>query len=336
MDRLIAMPRNPIPTGAVVGRIEGHDGVGLRVARWPAALRERQGTVCLFGGRTEFIEKYLETIADLRRRGFAVATMDWRGQGGSDRLLKDTRKGHVEDFADYEADLEVFMREVVLPDCPPPYYALAHSMGGAVLLRAARSKDCWFDRMVLTAPMLGLAELPVPESVLAAIAEAAVFLGLGDLYVPGTRADPQSEADAQSSLLTSDPRRLERNRAILALAPELAVGGPTIGWLRAALATMRLLAGDDFPAAVQVPVLMLAAGNDRIVRNDAIERLAVQLKVGEHIVIAGARHELLQERDIIREQVWAAFDAFTPGSSPKLSRQVGPRFAPAGGDLRRQ
>jgi lysophospholipase len=32
------------------------------------------------------------------------------------------------------------------------------------------------------------------------------------------------------------------------------------------------------------------------------------------VVIDGARHELLQEREGLREQVWAAFDAFVPGS----------------------
>jgi alpha-beta hydrolase superfamily lysophospholipase len=54
--------------------------VTLRYARW-AARGAPQGTVCVFTGRSEAIEKYFETIADLLARGFAVAAMDWRGQG---------------------------------------------------------------------------------------------------------------------------------------------------------------------------------------------------------------------------------------------------------------
>ena len=115
-----------------------------------------KGTVCVFTGRSEFIEKYFETVRDLRRRGFAVATMDWRGQGHSSRQLPDPRKGHVESFSDFEIDVETFMQRVVLPDCPPPYFALAHSMGGAVMLRVAHSGKRWFERMVLAAPLIDL------------------------------------------------------------------------------------------------------------------------------------------------------------------------------------
>ncbi len=318
MDHLVVIARNPIPPGAVAGKIVSDDGTELRYARWSAASRERKGTVCLFQGRAEFIEKYFETVANLRRRGFAVATLDWRGQGGSARPLRSARKGHVEDFAQYDADLDAFMRQVVLPDCPPPYFALAHSMGSNIVLRGATAKDCWFERMLLAAPMLHLAKLPVPQSALAAFAEAAVLAGLGNLYAPGHRDDPP-HAPAATSPLTSDPVRLERNQAVLAAAPELVLGGPTLGWLRAACASMRHVTSDEFAFAVHVPVLMVAAGNDHIVSPFAIEQLAARLKAGAQIVLAGARHELLQERNELREQFWAAFDAFIPGS-PLVTR----------------
>ena len=60
------------------------DGVNLRFARWTPPPG-RKGTVVVLQGRTESIEKYFETVRDLRARGFAVATFDWRGQGLSDR-----------------------------------------------------------------------------------------------------------------------------------------------------------------------------------------------------------------------------------------------------------
>src|SRR5947207_7013079 len=131
---LVSIPANPVPDGAVTGTLKTPDGVSLRFARWEPPPG-RKGTVCLFQGRSEFIEKYFETVRDLRSRGFAVATFDWRGQGGSQRMLSDPLKGHVRNFAEYESDVEVFMREVVLPDCPPPHYAVAHSMGASVMLR---------------------------------------------------------------------------------------------------------------------------------------------------------------------------------------------------------
>src|SRR6202044_1244345 len=154
--KLVSIPANPVPDNHVVGAIKTPDGVNLRYARWqpPAG---RRGTVCIFQGRSEWIEKYVETVRDLRARGFAVATLDWRGQGLSDRMLSDRRKGYVRDFSDYDVDLETFMREVVLPDCPPPIFALAHSMGAAMAIRAVHRGQRWFDRVVLSAPMLGIA-----------------------------------------------------------------------------------------------------------------------------------------------------------------------------------
>ena len=152
---LVSIPANPVPEDVVSGTIKTPDGAELRFARW-APPAGRKGTVCVFTGRGEQIEKYFETVRDLRDRGFAVAMIDWRGQGHSSRRLRDPRKGYVRDFSDYEIDVETFVQQVVLPDCPPPYFALAHSMGGAVMLRVAHAGKRWFDRMVLSAPMIDL------------------------------------------------------------------------------------------------------------------------------------------------------------------------------------
>src|SRR5437660_636977 len=114
---LIDIPANPVPENAVTGMLKTRDGVALRFARW-APPPGRKGTVCLFSGRAEFIEKYFETIRDLRTRGFAVATLDWRGQGLSTRALRNPRKGYVRSFNAYAIDLDTFINEVVLPDCP--------------------------------------------------------------------------------------------------------------------------------------------------------------------------------------------------------------------------
>jgi lysophospholipase len=159
--KLISIPANPVPEDVVTGTLKTPDRVDLRFARW-APPPGRKGTVCIFHGRAEFIEKYYETARELRSRGFAVATVDWRGQGLSQRALRDPKKGYVESFREYETDLEAFMREIVLPDCPPPYYAIGHSMGASILIRIADRGYRWFDRMVLCARSLHLASVRRP------------------------------------------------------------------------------------------------------------------------------------------------------------------------------
>src|SRR5690348_1435715 len=76
---LVSIPANPAPEGARAGIFETRDRVRLRYGLFPRTGTVNKGTVCLIQGRTEFIEKYFETIADLQGRGFHVATFDFRG-----------------------------------------------------------------------------------------------------------------------------------------------------------------------------------------------------------------------------------------------------------------
>ncbi len=310
--QLVSLARNPVPSGAVCGTFAGHDGTVLRFARWDATRAPRRGTACIFTGRGEFIEKYFEVIADLRRRGYAVAMHDWRGQGGSARQLANPRKGYVRTFKEYDADLTRFMKDVVLPDCPPPYIALAHSMGANVLLRNATIQGSWFDRMILTAPMLALADekVPTPQALARLYARALGWGPAGQMYVLGGSDIPEEAKPFDGNALTSDPERFERNKQIVETAPGLALGSPTIAWLRAAYQSCNEVMQPEFSLRVRVPLLLVAAGQDRIVSSTATETLASRLKIGARVVIGGSRHEILQERDEMRQRFWAAFDAY--------------------------
>ena len=305
---------NPIPPGAVEHELVAVDGVRLRAARW-SAPRPR-ATVALFGGRSEFIEKYFETVGDLVARDLGVATMDWRGQGGSERQLADPYKGHIDDFALYERDFVAFRREVLEPHCPRPWIGLCHSMGAAILLHIAHAGRCPFDRLVLTAPMIGLAGLPEPRYA-RWLAEALDGVGLGGAYAPGGGGRrPYLLGAFENNALTSDPARYARMGAALGVEPKLALAGPTVGWVHAALRLMREFADPDYPRAITIPTLVIACGADRVVDTRAIERFAARLRAGNLLVVDGARHEIMLERDAYRDLFFKAFDAFAPGAEP--------------------
>lgn len=309
---LVSIPANPVPEGAAPGFLKTPDGRILRFVRWepPAG---RKGTLCVFQGRAEFIEKYFEVVRDARSRGFAVAMIDWRGQGLSDRALGDPRKGHVGSFSEFDIDVETFIKDLVLPDCPPPFFALAHSMGGAVLLRTARRGRRWFDRIVLSAPMIGLPGRTGSRAARIS-ARAMRLLGLGHAYIPGGGATSVTSMPFVGNDVTSDPVRYARAAAIVDAEPKLGLGSPTIAWVDAAFRAMGEFADPSYPAQIRQPILIVAAGLDSIVSTPAIGQFAVRLRVGSHLVIAGARHEILMEQDRFRSQFWAAFDAFVPGS----------------------
>ena len=309
---LVSIPANPVPENATAGTIKTPDGAELRFARW-APPSGRKGTVCVFTGRSEMIEKYFETVRDLRDRGFAVAIIDWRGQGHSSRRLRDSRKGYVRSFSDYELDVETFVTQVVLPDCPPPYFALAHSMGGTVLLRLAHAGKRWFDRVVLSAPMIDLPgnRTALPARLLLRVMRIA---GQGGRTVPGGSDEISGLAPFVNHPLTSDPVRYARNAAIIEEDPTLGIASPTVAWADAAFSAMMTFRGMTYPSQIRQPILMLAASSDTVVSTAAIEEFAYHLRAGSHLVIAGAKHEILQEQDRYRAQFWAAFDAFVPGT----------------------
>jgi len=310
--KLVSIPANPVPDDVVAGAIKTTDGVGLRFARW-APPPGRKGTVVVLQGRAEFIEKYFETVRDLRARGFAVATFDWRGQGFSDHALSDRHKGYVRNFANYITDLEAMMEQVVLPDCPPPFFALAHSMGGAVVIRACHDGSRWFERMVLTAPMIALPPGRL-TSVAGPLARLMRIIGRGGAYVPTGDSAAMGTENFVGNVLTSDPVRYARNAAVLEQEPALGLGAPTVAWADAALRQMKLFAEPGYSASIRQPILMVAAGRDEVVSTPAIEAFGQHLLAGRHLILAGAKHEILQEQDHYRAQFWAAFDAFVPGT----------------------
>ena len=316
--QLIATQANPVPRRGETAMIRASDGVRLRVARWPARGGAARGTVTLFQGRGEFIEKYFEVVGELIERGFAVVALDWRGQGGSDRLTDNSRKGHVEDFADYQRDITAVTAQVLEPFCPRPWFALAHSMGGANLIEYAHGGGGAFERVALSAPMVGLHGLAWPRA-FRVFAEVAEMTGFGRSFIPGGGETAVATRAFEGNVLTSDPQRHQRAADIVASGSFLGLGDPTIGWLDAAFRQMRRFDDPDYPRAVALPILVVGAGADAVVDTRAVSRFAARLKTGGYVEIAHARQEILMERDVFRAQFWAAFDAFIPGARDELS-----------------
>lgn len=315
---LVATENNPVPPGASVAAITTKDGMSLRVARWPAT-GESRGTVTVLPGRGEFIEVYFETVADLLERNFEVVAMDWRGQGLSGRQLRNRRKGHVDDFDQYQLDLEALAEQVLQRQCSRPFFALGHSMGAAVLLAQARNGRSPFARLVLSAPMIQLAELPFGQAA-HFLVEGLDIIGFGGAYVPGGGGKPFFLKPLTETRLTSDTVRYERMTSVLLAAPQLGIGDPTISWTNAAFRLMRQFKDADFPRRTHTPILVIAAGSDALISTDATESFASRMKAGRFVTIPYARHALLIERDPIRAQFWAAFEGFIPGLQDRVAQ----------------
>ena len=304
---LIATAEAPIPEGGRAFWHEGAGGARLRAALFPSDGPARGGVV-LSPGRAEPIEKYFEVIGELQARGLYVLVHDWRGQGLSQRLLDDRLKGHAEGGADFLEDLRRLLDDAE-PLLPRPWISLGHSMGGALVAMALAAGEPRFSGAFLSAPMMGLAaarRLPLEGARL--IARAMVRAGREAEFVLKDAFDPML-GPFESNVLTHDARRYERYRAQLRACPDLALGGVTWGWLAFALDCASDLARPAAPRAANLPLTVVAAGEDHLVLGAPARRYAQRAPQGRHVEIAGAYHEVLMETDARRALVWREFDA---------------------------
>ena len=107
---------------------------------------------------------------------------------------------------------------------------------------------------------------------------------------------------------------MPRNVAVLEAEPSLAIGSPTVAWTDSAFRVMREMEEPRYPLQIRQPILIIAAGQDELVSTPAIDEFSVDLRTGTHLIVPGARHDLLMEQDRFRRQALAAFDAFVPGT----------------------
>jgi lysophospholipase len=306
IEGLVAIPGiNLLPEGAEHHMVTTPDGVRLRAARWRGGER---GTVVILNGRGDYIERYFETVHELRQRGLSVTAFDFRGQGGSQRPFNNRYRSAVASFQRYEDDLAAVMNALVLPDCPPPYTLLAHSTGALIALTALW-RHSWFSKAILTSPLLGFHTGAWPLSVARALAHLVPALGGGAAFLPGYTRRPLVLSGFADNPLTSCKRRFERDVQLLLAAPSLGLGGPSFSWLRAAFLHMGRVRRISRKRPVGAPTLIVAAGADRVVDSEAARQFARQAGIA-FVEIRDAQHEILMEREPIRAAFFAAFDSF--------------------------
>lgn len=293
------------PPGGRAYWLTAADGLRLRIGYWPVA--GAKATVLLFSGRTEGVEKYGRAAADLAARGYGTLTLDWRGQGLSDRLAKDAMLGHVGRFCDYQTDVAALLEAAGSLGLPRPWHLLAHSMGGAIGLRAAIDglpvASCAFS-----APMWGVGIKPSLRPLAWALSWAARHVGLGQLYVPGTGADSYiASVPFATNRLTSDPETYAYMDAQLRAQPELALGGPSLNWLFEALSECRRLSALPSP---DLPCLAIIGSDEDIIDVARIEARIHRWPGAELLRIKGARHEVMMETTATRAKTWDSLTAF--------------------------
>jgi lysophospholipase len=288
------------------------DRLKIRYGIWHSLTDPVRGKIILLSGRSEFIEKYLETIHELNQRGLTVYMLDWRGQGLSDRMLPDRLKGHVNQYDDYLKDLKQFVDEIVIQDQASDIMLLAHSMGGHIGLRFFHDYPGIIDKAVLISPLIDIAGSNWFKILLRPVVRIAAVAFFRERYAARRTGDfGFSDKQFQHNRLTHDQERFKGVKEMLQKNPDLAIGGVTFGWLAATFHSIDILSSAGYAEKIAAPILMVAAGADQIVSLQAQKEFCKRLPQAKIVTIPDARHEILIETDAIRRVFWRAFDSFT-------------------------
>ena len=279
------------------------DGVRVRAALW---LGPTRGTVLIFPGRTEYVEKYGPLAKDLAELGFSSLAIDWRGQGMADRLLPDERVGHVEAFTDYQMDVEALFNLAREEGAPEPYYLIGHSMGGGIGLRTALERH-EIRACAFTGPMWGIRINPLMRPFAMAFANVMTAIGLDQSFAPSTKPENYLTANPfTDNTLTSDRPMWDFMLKQVQAIPGAALGGPSTHWVHEALTECNYLYGQASPA---MRCLTVVGSNERIVDVQRITERMERWPQGRLMVIEGGEHEVLFERPESRARILEGLDA---------------------------
>jgi lysophospholipase len=299
--------RRSIPEGLHFTVWTAADGFPLRSFTFAPGMPVR-GSLLFLGGRGDFAEKYLEAMVYWRSRGWRVAGFDWRGQGGSGRMLADPLVCHLDSFEPLLEDLEGFVGEW-MKRTPGPHVAVAHSMGAHLLLRLLAERAVRLHAAALIAPMAGIAAGPLPGPALGLVSRAAASAGWA--RQPVWRGDIGNVGGR----MTSCPERQADKIWWKSRHPEIASGPPSWGWLNAAFASIRSLRKTRVDR-IDTPIIALVSRRDPVIDVRALVRLVARLPKARLHLRPGRGHELLREADALRLPVLETIDAFFAAAEP--------------------
>ncbi|KAE9529860.1 alpha/beta fold hydrolase [Testudinibacter aquarius] len=276
--------------------LDGQRGckIAYRFFEHPAQDLGARKLMLLVSGRAENVLKWTEIAYDFYQQGFDVLAFDHRGQGYSQRLLRDPEKGHIDRFDYYLDDLDAVLHSVNQRYAYQQQVMLAHSMGGLIATLYLAKYPHQFDKLILNAPLFALPlKNPWLDPILVSL---MMLLGQGQRYVFGHTA--YKPINPEHNDLSCCKTRMKWHNRINRRFSELHLGGPTFRW-----AHLFLLQFNKLPRAIgkiQLPVLLLQAEKEVVVSNRQIEDYAKLFHNLRHETIHNAKHEILFERDPIR------------------------------------
>lgn len=284
----------------------GVDHISIYYVRFSSPRHNK--VVLMIPGRTETALKYTEVAYDFFQKGYDVLILDHLGQGRSGRILPDPQRGHVTHFEDYVDDVALLIKTEINSSRYQHRYALAHSMGGPILVRYMAKNPATFDAVALTSPMFGI-RLPLNALFMDAFLNLTERIKMfREYYALGQ--GPWKQEPYENNKLTYSQKRYQHFVQQYAQSPELQSGGPIYHWLYESINVGKKMRFDA--KKIKTPLLLLQASEDERVENASHITFFEAMPRGSHEmeIIQGAKHEILFEQDPSRSRALDLISAF--------------------------
>ena len=250
----------------------------------------------LVNGRAENMLKWSEPAYDFYHQGYDVLLFDHRGQGYSTHLLKDSEKGHLDEFRFYVDDMAKIIEKVTALFSYSTQHLLAHSMGALIATYYLSNCDHRINKAVLSSPFYGIPlKHPIRDELIIALMN---MLGLGERYVFGK--GPYQQAHLEYNELSFCKTRMKWMNRVNRKNPAIHLGGPTFRWVHLCLNAIKRLS--QVIPKIEIPILILQAEKEKIVDNKNLEKLTALFPNAQCKVVFNAKHEVLFEQDELRQE----------------------------------
>jgi lysophospholipase len=298
----------PMPDGWEFDKFVTRDFVKLRFGKGPVNP-DAKATLIVMPGFTGLLEQYGEQLTHWQEQGYNVAGIDIRGQGGSERPLKENpEKSWVKDFSIYSDDIAELLNEE-FSGRDEPIILIGQSFGAHVAYRTVAEHDVDVDGLLLTVPAFKPNTGEFSYGAAKMMYRLSKILNKSKFYAPGaTNWKPDVPDMTQKIACSAEPKRVYIRDAVYTNNPELRMGTATYQWFGQTMISGEKMVKPEWTSRINIPVVMMLADRDQIVINEPPKEACAAIDNCEIVIIEDSGHCVMQEVDRIVENVYDNVD----------------------------
>lgn len=210
--------------------------------------------------------KYTELIYYFTEMGYSVYGLEHRGHGRSSNLnFKEKSQIHIDSFDYYIEDLKIFMDEVVKKK-GESVFLFAHSMGGGIGALFLEKYQEYFEKAVLSSPMMEINTGNYSEN-MAYLISNSLYMLENVIIIFLDNGPFNGEYNLEESA-TSNQYRYSRHLNALRANEVLQRNGGSFKWINEAIKATRKLKKEENIKKIQIPILLFQSGKDTFVNDE--------------------------------------------------------------------